>query len=129
MRLPAMSSHPRRLLVSNQTQNTLLCPRALVADTTLTRLFGLLGRPPLSPADGLLIKPSSGVHTWGMTFPIDIVAVGHNDCVVGVWRAVGPWRVCGLSFRTRSILELAPGAIDRSGTLIGDQLHMLPAEA
>ncbi len=123
-----MNSRRHCLLVRNQTQNTVLCPRAVLADTTLTRLFGLLGQLPLSPADGLLIKPSSGVHTWGMTFPIDIVALGRNDCVVGLWRAIGPWRICGLSFRTRSILELAPGAIDRSGTLIGDQLHMLPAE-
>lgn len=112
------------LVVTNQTRNTVLCPRTRVADTTLTRLFGLLGKPPLAATDGLLIRPSSGVHTWGMAFPIDIVALDRGDCVLGLWRATGPWRVCGLSLKTRSVLELAPGAIDRSATSLGDRLRL-----
>jgi len=106
--------------------NTVLCPRIAVADTTLTRLFGLLGHSPLGPEEGLLIRPSSGVHTWGMTFPIDIIALGRDDCVLGVWSSVGPWHLRGLSFKTRSILELAPGSIVGSRTSVGDQLHMVP---
>jgi uncharacterized membrane protein (UPF0127 family) len=112
------------LLVNNQTRDTVLCSRAMLADTTLSRLFGLLGKPPLSPTQGLLIRPSSGVHTWGMTFAIDIVALGRDDLVVGVWRAIGPWRLCGVSFKTSSILELACGSIDKSGTAVGDKLQM-----
>ncbi len=104
--------------------STVLCPAATVADTTLTRLVGLLGHSPLAPEEGMLIRPSSGVHTWGMTFPIDIVALDHDNWVLGVWSSVGPWRVRGLSFKTRSILELAPGAIHRSATSIGNQVHI-----
>jgi uncharacterized membrane protein (UPF0127 family) len=125
----AMNSQTDCLMVTNQTMNTVLCPAAAVADTALTRLFGLLGRSPLAPEEGLLIKPSSGVHTWGMTFPIDIVALSRDNCVLGVWNSVGPWRVRGLGFKTRSILELSPGAIRRSATSIGDRLliaHVVP---
>lgn len=121
-----MNSQIARLMVTNQTMNTVLCPAAVIADTALTRLFGLLGHAPLAPAEGLLIKPSSGVHTWGMRFAIDIVALSRDNCVLGVWNSVGPWHVRGLSFRTWSILELAPGAIHRSATSIGNQIHMAP---
>jgi uncharacterized membrane protein (UPF0127 family) len=117
------------VLVSNQTQNTVLCQQAMVADTTLTRLFGLLGRRPLGPTEGLLIRPSSGVHTWGMTFAIDVVALDRANRVLGVWRAVKPWHLCGLGLKTRSILELASGTIDRSHTEAGDQLHIAPIDA
>ena len=117
------------LRIENETRKTVLCPRASIADTTLTRLFGLLGRPPLALDEGLLIRPSSGVHTWGMTFAIDIVALDRNDVVLGTWAAIGPWRVRGLGFQTRSVLELASGAIDRSATRRGDRLHMEPSGA
>ena len=118
------------IAVRNNTRSTVLCPRVTVADTTLTRLFGLLGKKRLDPGTGLLIKPSSGVHTWGMAFAIDIVALDENQVVLGAWRSVGPWRFCGLGFKTCSVLELAPGAVDDSGTVIGDQLEVCatPAE-
>jgi len=114
----------RCMMIFNQTQRTVLCPRASAADTTLTRIAGLLGRPGLEPEEGLLIRPSSGVHTFGMRFAIDVVSLGRGDDVLGVWRAVRPWRICGLSFKTRSVLELAPGAIDRSSTKVGDKLQI-----
>ena len=94
----------------------------------MARLFGLLGRPRLGPEEGLLIRPSSGVHTWGMSFPIDIAAIGIEDRVVGLWRSVGPWRLRGVSLKTRSVLELDPGAIDRSRTAVGDQLRLTRIE-
>ncbi len=123
-----MKSRKEFVRVRNQSRETVVCSRALVADTTLTRLFGLLGKPPLRPTEGLLIRPSSGVHTWGMTFPIDVVALDRANTVLGVWHAVGPWRVCGLSLRTRSVLELGPGAIERSKTVVGDTLDLRAAE-
>ena len=112
------------LLVTNQTRGTILCPHASLADTSRTRLFGLLGKPGLAAGTGLLIQPSSGVHTWGMRFPIDIVALDRHHHVAGLWRSVGAWRIRGLSLKTRSVLELAPGAIDRSQTQPGDLLTL-----
>jgi len=124
MRAGAGKGQRRSMVIVNQTQSTVLCPKASAADTTLTRLAGLLGRRGLEPEEGLLIKPSSGVHTFGMSFPIDVVSLDRGDYVLGVWRAVPPWRICGLSLKTRSVLELPPGAIDRSSTKIGDKLQI-----
>jgi uncharacterized membrane protein (UPF0127 family) len=124
-----MNAREALLFVTNQTQRTVLCPRVTIADTGLKRLIGLLGRPPLEPTEGILIKPSSGVHTWGMSFAIDVVALSRDNRVLGLWHRLGPWKVCGLSLKTRSILELAPGSIDKSRTRIGDQLYLSPADA
>lgn len=86
------------------------------------RLMGLLGMKQLAPETGLLIKPSSGVHTFGMRFPIDIVSLDRNNRVLGVWENIGPWKIRGLSLRTRSVLELPSGRIKECLIEAGDEL-------
>jgi uncharacterized protein len=100
----------------------MICDRAMIADTFITRLVGLLGRDGLEPGEGLLITPSSGVHTWGMSFPIDIVALDAEMRVTKLSPYVGPWRIAGLSFGTRAVLELPAGQISQADLLVGDTI-------
>lgn len=93
-----------------------------LADTSLTRLFGLLGKRSLQPGSGLLIRPSSGVHTFFMLFAIDVVALDRDLRVLAVWRRLTPFRFTPVSLKSHSSLELAPGEIDRCGIEPGDQL-------
>jgi uncharacterized membrane protein (UPF0127 family) len=95
-----------------------------LANTSLTRLFGLLGKRGIEPGSGILIRPSSGVHTFFMMFPIDVVALDRNLCVLKVWRRLAPFRLTSVSFKTHSVLELAPGQIDHCGIEVGDQLAL-----
>jgi uncharacterized membrane protein (UPF0127 family) len=95
-----------------------------LADGFLTRLFGLLGRSGLDPGCGILIRPSSGVHTLGMRFPIDVVALDKDLRVVKLWRRLPPYRVTSVNLQTRSVLELAPGQIDACGIEPGDRLAL-----
>jgi len=41
-----------------------------VAATFLQRLSGLLGKPPLSSGEALLIKPCRDIHTFGLGYTI-----------------------------------------------------------
>lgn len=93
-----------------------------LADSFLSRLFGLLGKSGLEPGSGILIRPCSGVHTVGMRFPIDVVALDKNLRVVRTWRSLPPYRITRVSFRTHSVLELAPGQIDACRIEPGDHL-------
>jgi uncharacterized membrane protein (UPF0127 family) len=93
-----------------------------LADTSLSRLFGLLGKRSLDPGCGILIRPSSGVHTFGMTFSIDVVALDPDLRVLKTWRRLPPFRVTTISLKTHSVLELAAGQIDQCGIEPGDQL-------
>jgi uncharacterized membrane protein (UPF0127 family) len=93
-----------------------------LADTSLSRLFGLLGKRGLDPGNGILIRPSSGVHTFFMMFPIDVVALDRSLRVLKVWKKLGPFRLTSVSLKTHSVLELAPGQIDACGIEPGDQL-------
>lgn len=93
-----------------------------VADTFLSRLIGLLGKSSLDDGAGLLIRPSSGVHTFWMRFAIDVVALDKDFRVLKTWQRLRPWRLTSVSFKTRCVLELAPGQIRCHNIEPGDQL-------
>lgn len=111
--------------ICNRTQNTLAGTRIGVADTARTRLIGLLGHASLDAGSGLLIRPSSGVHTFGMRFTIDVVALDRNLRVHSLWPQLRPWRLSGLGWKIHSVLELPAGAIREHSIHVGDQLEIL----
>jgi uncharacterized protein len=109
--------------LSNITRATTVGTQITIADTFLTRLIGLMGRKRLDAGCGLLIKPSSGIHTIGMRFPIDVVALNRNMVVLKLWPHVAPFRMTGINLRIHSMLELPPGQIEQCGIRVGDQLE------
>jgi uncharacterized membrane protein (UPF0127 family) len=113
-----------KIEIWNESQSTCVCRAARVADTSLSRFAGLLGRRSLPEEGGLLIRPSSGVHTWGMSMRIDILALDGEDRVWAAYENVGPWHLRGISLRTKSVLELPAGRIARCGVAVGDQLKV-----
>lgn len=119
-----MANNSKPLTITNSTKGTVICAEGRLADTFFTRLFGLLGRKGLEESAGLLITPSSGVHTFGMSFPIDIVSLDAKNRVLGAYENIGPWTVRGLSLKTRSVLELPAGRIRQCGIQPGDVLAM-----
>ena len=91
-----------------------------VADTSLTRAVGLLGERALAPGDGLAIAPSQGVHTFGMFFPIDVVFLDGDWRVIAFRRAMRPFRLTRLYWRSSVVLELPAGTIVQTQTAVGD---------
>ena len=73
------------------------------------------------------IKPSSGVHTFGMAFGIDVVGLDRDLKIIKLWRCLPPFRVTSISLKLRSVIELPCGAISQSQMQIGDQLQILSA--
>lgn len=127
-RLQSMKSQSTLVSITNQNRMSILCSHAVATNTFLSRLIGLLGSTTLPHGSGLLIRPSSGVHTCGMRYPLDILALDGSDRVLGAWSHTPPWCVRGISFKTRSMLELPPGTIYMSQTVPGDQLHIDSSE-
>jgi len=108
--------------VANATKNTVLGERICVADTSWSRMAGLLGKAALDSGGGLLIIPSQAVHTIAMRFPIDVLFVDRQCRVVHMNPALAPYRVTGLHWRARFVLELPVGVISVTSTSIGDEL-------
>jgi uncharacterized membrane protein (UPF0127 family) len=107
------------------TRATTVCTRITIADTSLSRLVGLVGRRGLDSGCGLLIRPSSGIHTFGMLFSIDVVALSRGLQVLQLWHRLGPFRMTSIRLRTHSMLELPAGQICSCQMEVGDQLEFV----
>jgi len=114
-----------QVTIRNATRATVVGTRVAVAETFWTRLVGLLGRKGLAQDTGLWIRPSSGVHTFAMRFPIDVVALDRTRRVRAVWPSLRPWRISGVSWRIHSVIELPVGSIQRAEIHRGDQLEIV----
>ena len=99
-----------------------ICGHVEIADTFATRFIGLLGRKGLEKDTGLWLNPSRGVHTFGMRFAIDVVALDSEMKVVGLYRNLQAWRIAATSAETRSVLELPAGQLDVSQLGLGERL-------
>jgi uncharacterized protein len=110
--------------IRNQTRGTMLCARAMLARGFRRRSQGLLGRRQLSPDEGMLFEaeplPLMWMHTFFMTFPIDIVFLDRGDVVINVQSSLQPWRLSPMVFGARKAIELAEGAAARAETEVGD---------
>jgi uncharacterized membrane protein (UPF0127 family) len=114
----------RVVTVRHVGEDYVLASSVVVAETSLRRAVGLLGRTCLQGHEGLWIKPSSGVHTIGMRFPIDVVGLDAQFRVVRLWPSLKPYRLTAIVPKVRTVLELAAGRITESGLRLGDQLHI-----
>lgn len=102
-----------------------MATRITIADTSLTRLAGLMGRRRLDAGCGLLIRPSCGVHTFGMFFSIDVVALDKGLRVLKLWPRLAPFRVTSIHLKAYSFLELPAGQISHCRIKVGDQLEFV----
>jgi hypothetical protein len=114
----------------NLTRKTALADRLEIAAGLWGKFRGLMGRRALPSGEGLWLPDSNGIHMMFMRFPIDAVFVGRaasdgSRAVVAVRRTLRPWT--GIVWYVRGahgVLELPAGAIDSSGTQVGDLIGL-----
>jgi uncharacterized protein len=81
------------------------------ARTLAERSKGLIGSPPLTTGEALIIEPGTQVHTFRMSYPIDVVFAGRDWKVRHVVRSMRPRRMSKFVFGSRFVIELASGAL------------------
>ena len=118
----------RTYCVYNKTRESFLCLGVLAADTHFARLKGLIGRLTLRLDEGLWVVPSSGVHTLGVLFPLDLVYLDEMHRVIHLIEHFPTFRVAPFKPQAASVLQLPTHTIYPSQTQVGDQLLICPAE-
>ena len=112
-------------IVTIESTGTVLATHLEVAGDSASRRKGLLGRERLDPGCAVLIAPTQGVHTFGMRFAIDIVAISRDGVVVKI-RSNVPRRRIVLSLKAFAIVELEAGAASAASLKVGDRLLVTP---
>ena len=114
------------LIARNLDTGVIVADNVAVAATHAERAVGLLSRTGLEPGEGLWIIPSRGVHTWGMRFAIDVVALDERGVVIDRVEALKPWRIRLPRRGTAGVLELPSGTLSASGTALGHRIEFQP---
>ncbi len=118
----------RTYCVYNQTRECFLSLSVTPADTTFSRLKGLIGRLRLRVDEGLWIVPSCGVHTLGVLFPLDLIYLNESHQVIHLIEHFPRFRIAPLRTQASSVLELPTHTIYTSQTQPGDQLLICAVE-
>ena len=97
---------------------SVVCTHCEVAERTIARMRGLLGRDGLAEGEGMLINGAPSVMTFFMRFPIDVVFIDRAQTIVKVVHELAPWKTAGarkaaaaleLPAGTAAALDLEPG--------------------
>ena len=112
----------RKYCIYNQTRECFLSFGVRAADTTFSRLRGLIGKLRLGPDDGLWVFPSCGIHSIGVLFPLDVIYVDENYRVVHTIEHFPAFRIAPIRTHAFSVLQLPTHTIYTSQTHPGDQL-------
>lgn len=88
------------------------------------RTRGLIGHEPLRFGQGMLIRPCRWIHTFGMSFAIDVLYVDKRWRIVAVSENLRPGRIDRPVPHAWFVVEMAAGAIRHAGIHVGDRLEM-----
>lgn len=119
---------PSSVLLHEATKQV-LAQKVQTASSFFTRLKGLVGTSDLKPSQALWIVPCSGIHTWFMKFPIDVIFVTKTLKLVAVFENIAPYRMvhppwfCG----THSVFEFKTPALKQFKLKARDQLRLVPS--
>lgn len=111
----------------NRDDGRLLVRRVWRATNMFERARGLLGRPRLDLDEGLLIPRCRSVHTFGMTYSLDLVFIDTSGVIRKLVNQLGPRRVAGCA-AGRMVIELAAGSIGHHGLEPGMQVSWTRAD-
>jgi uncharacterized protein len=110
--------------IENTTRQSTIASNIKIATNFFSRMRGLIGSKPLEPGHGFVIPHCKGVHTFGMTFPLDIIFVDSSNQVVGIEEHILPNKTGHVFMSAKQVIECPVGTILRSGTRLGDHVSI-----
>ena len=110
--------------VINKTKNIELFSTVTRAKSLKMRLKGLIGHSPLSSNESLWILQCNCIHTFFMSFPIDIIFINKKFQVLKVINHIVPHRISPIVWKADSIFESQSQTISKKVSK-GDQLNVV----
>jgi uncharacterized protein len=111
-------------MIMNKNTGTIFVRRLTKAKSFLSRFWGLMPRKYINGDEGLLLSPCNSVHTFFMSFDIDVLYLDSSMKVIAAFENVKPWRVLPMKKGCRYVLETASGQIEHTKTSVGDWLQV-----
>lgn len=93
-----------------------------IADTPVDKITGLIGKKEAEP---LFIRTRFGIHTFGLSFPLDILILDKNYKVVLIKPNLPPNKLFFWNPKYDMIVELPAGTLIRERIKIGDKINLI----
>lgn len=114
--------------IVNRTREIVLGTRVELADGWWSRFRGYLGRRSPTPGEGILFVPCNAIHTFGMSFDLDVIFLDAAGQVLHTIAEMRPWKRSPRVTGARYVLEVPAGTIRRTGTAVGDSFMWRPVD-
>ena len=92
-----------------------------IANTAKLRRRGLIGRTSVDSA--LVISPCRWIHSIGMKCAIDVLYLDAAGSVIKT-EHLKPMRIAAPVGRSKTIVEMSAGSIERCGVHVGDMIEV-----
>ncbi len=109
--------------ITNLTRTMLIADHALMADTFVSRLIGLLDRNSLKKSEALVLTRCQSIHMLFMRFSIDVIFLNKGKKVVGILENIKPFQFSRIYPSAYYAVECPPGTISSSRTAVGDDVY------
>jgi hypothetical protein len=110
--------------IQNVTRDANVVTRGCVADNMWTRLKGLIGSPPSSPAGASSSCPVSPSTPVSLVPPSTCCTSTARTSLSAPHRSLPPRRFGRFHRRARYVIELPAGTLEATGTELGDRLRI-----
>lgn len=110
--------------IVNARTGRVLAEKVAIARTLASKTVGLMFSSQLPDRSAVIIPGCRQVHTLFVRFPIDVIFIGPDCCVVGVVEHLRPFRVSPYCHKAATVIELPAGTVSRNEIVIGDVLSL-----
>jgi uncharacterized protein len=112
--------------IVNESRQRVLGGRIRVVHSLGARMRGFIRRQAPRAGEGLFLAPCKGVHTYWMRFPLDVILLDQGGTVVAAHADLPPGSRTPIYRTAHFAIELPIGAIQATGTAVGDRLSWKP---
>ena len=103
--------------IINKTKNITVLDKVVLANTFFSRLKGLMGKKALDKGEGIIIKPCSSIHSFGMKMAIDVAFIDKDNQVIFILENFKPKKMS-------PIIKGSKYVIETSANLFQDKLEV-----
>jgi len=111
--------------LKNMNTHTFLANKAVMADSFLSRLIGLIGKKALHCGEGLVLLRCNSIHSFFMRFKLDVLFLDRSQRVVFMIQGMPPNRIGPVVKNSQWAIELPAGTIASTMTKAGDEIAIL----
>lgn len=100
------------------------CLEVFKTSNSFDRMRGLLFRPRLKENQAMLIDRCNSIHTFGMSYNIDVVYLDKLSRIIKIVKDIKPWRMSAC-WQAKNTLELLAHSSSKLNLKLGQKIEWI----